>query len=162
MKARTLITALSCLGVACLLAVPVVADPPENEHHTMTAKCVKVIDGDTLIVKCDEKERTIDLEGVDAPELGQPWGKEVRAFVADMVGGREVAVEMVDTGEGEGFARVTVDGQDLSQLLAASGLAWGTDDGELEAAADKAKSSPCGLWLDSDPVPPWEFREAQA
>ena len=55
MKARTLTTALSCLGIACLLTMPVVADPPEDEHHTMTAKCVKVVDGDTLIVKCDKK-----------------------------------------------------------------------------------------------------------
>ena len=162
MQSRSLITALSCLGIACILAVPVVAGPPENEHHSMTAKCVKVVDGDTLIVKCDKKETTVDLEGVDAPELGQPWGKEVRAFVADMVGGRKIEVEMVGAEDGKNVARVTVDGQDLSQLLAARGLAWGTDHGELEALSEKAKSSPCGLWLDPDPVPPWEFREAQA
>ena len=162
MKTRILITALICLGVVCLFAGPVVADPPEDEHHTMTAKCVKVVDGDTLIVRCDKKETTVDLEGVDAPELGQPWGKEVRAFVADMVGGRKIEVEMVDAGNGVAVARVTVDGQDLSHLLAARGLAWGTDDGDLEALTEKAKSSPCGLWLDPDPVPPWEFREAQA
>ena len=162
MKAQTLTTALICLGIACLLAMPVVADPPEDEHHAMTAKCVKVVDGDTLIVKCDKKEMTIDLAGIDSPELGQPWGKEVRSFVADMVRGEKIEVELVDSENGEGTARITVDGQDLSHLLAARGLAWGTDDGELEALSDKAKSSPCGLWLDSNPVPPWEFREAQA
>ncbi len=162
MKTRTLITALSCVGIALLLAMPVVADPPDDEHHAMTAKCVKVVDGDTLIVKCDKREMTVDLEGVDAPELGQPWGKEVRTFVADMVRGQVIEVELVETTDGTGTARITIDGQDLAHLLAARGLAWGTDDGELEALSENAKSSPCGLWLDSNPVPPWEFREAQA
>ena len=161
MKARNLIAVVGCLGVVCLLAMPVVADPPEDEHHTMTAKCVKVVDGDTLIVKCDKKEMTIDLAGIDSPELEQPWGKEVRNFVADMVHRREIEVEMVESADGTATARITVDGQDLSHLLAARGLAWGTDDGELEALSENAKSSPCGLWLDSNAVPPWEFREAQ-
>ena len=162
MKARNLVTALSCLGIACLLAVPVVADPPEDEHHAMTARCVKVVDGDTIIVKCDKREMTVDLNGVDAPELGQPWGKEVRTFVRDMLRGREIEVELMETTDGVTTAKIVVDGEDLSRLLAARGLAWGTDDGELEELTEKVKLSPCGLWLDPEPVPPWEFREAIA
>ncbi len=100
----------------------------------MTAKCVKVVDGDTLVVKCDHNEMIVDLAGVDAPELGQPWGKEVRSFVRDMVRGREIQVEVVKSGDDCTIVRITVGGEDLSQLLAARGLAWATDDGELEGA----------------------------
>jgi endonuclease YncB( thermonuclease family) len=148
--------------VACLLALPLVATPPEAEHTAMTAKCVKVVDGDTLVVRCDRDEMTVELEGVDAPEIGQPWGKEVRTFVRDMVRGRDLQVEVVERTDGHAVARVSVDGADLSELLAARGLARATDNGELGALAEKAKASPCGLWMDPEPVPPWEFRDATA
>jgi endonuclease YncB( thermonuclease family) len=162
MKSSTSIVTLSILGVACLLALPLVATPPDDAHHAMTAKCVKVVDGDTLVVRCDHDEMTVELDGVDAPELGQPWGKEVRSFVRDMVRGRQLRVEVVERTDGHAVARISVDGADLSELLAARGLAWGTDHGKLEALSDKAQSTPCGLWLDPEPVPPWEFREATA
>jgi len=162
MNTRKLITVLGCMGIAWSLAMPVVAVPPEDGHQQMTAKCVKVVDGDTLIVKCKKRQMIVELDGVDAPELGQPWGKDVRAFVADMVRGREIEVELLETSNGTVTARVRVGGEDLSRLLAQRGLAWGTDDGELEELTDEIQSSPCGLWLDPEPVPPWEFREAIA
>jgi hypothetical protein len=33
---------------------------------------------------------------------------------------------------------------------------------ELGDLTEKAKSAPCGIWLDAEPVPPWEFRKAAA
>ncbi len=162
MRATRLFSVMSVLTIAGLLTVPLVAAPPVEDHHSMTAKCVKVVDGDTLVVKCDHNVMTVDLVGVDAPELGQPWGKEVRGFVRDMVRGREIQVVVVKDGDDCAIVRITVGGEDLSQLLAARGLAWATDDGELKALSDKAQSSPCGIWMDPDPVPPWEFREAIA
>lgn len=162
MKKDHFLVVISGIAVACLLAAPLVAKPPEEDQHAMTAKCVKVVDGDTLVVKCDHNEMTVELVGVDAPELGQPWGKEVRSFVRDMVRGREIQVEVVKRGDDCTIVRITVGGEDLSQLLAARGLAWATDDGELKALSDKAQSSPCGIWMDPEPVPPWEFRDAIA
>jgi endonuclease YncB( thermonuclease family) len=162
MRRRDLINALVCLEIASVVVAPVIAVPPESDHLAMTAKCVKVVDGDTLIVKCDKRQMIIDLAGVDAPEIGQPWGKEVRTFVADMVRGRKIRVELVDTSDGTNQARVIVDGEDLARLLAVRGLAWGIDDGELESLSEGARTSPCGLWLDPDPIPPWEFRDAIA
>jgi endonuclease YncB( thermonuclease family) len=162
MRRRHLINALVCLELASVVVAPVIATPPEGGRHTMTAKCVKVVDGDTLIIRCEKRQMIVDLQGVDAPEIGQPWGKEVRSFVADMVHGRRVEVMVVDTTDGTATARVTVDGEDLSRLLVNRGLAWGIDGGELEDLTDGVRESPCGLWLDPDPVPPWEFRDAIA
>jgi micrococcal nuclease len=162
MKITNLLTVIGLAAVVALLAVPVVAGPEEARPHAVTAKCIRVVDGDTIVVKCDKRQMTVDLEGVDAPELGQPWGKEVRSFVRDMVQGREVEVEIIEAGDGSGTARVLVGGQDLSRLLAERGLAWATAAGELQDLSEKAKSAPCGIWLDAQPVPPWEFREATA
>jgi endonuclease YncB( thermonuclease family) len=44
-----------------------------------TAKVVKVTDGDTIHVLTDAKETIrIRLNGIDAPELGQPFGNNAR------------------------------------------------------------------------------------
>ena len=162
MKLTRFLTVIGIVGVAAVLAGPVVAGPEEAEPHAVSATCIKVIDGDTIVVKCDKRQMTVDLEGVDAPELDQPWGKEVRSFVRNMVEGRELKVEIIEAGEGSGTARVLVAGQDLSRLLAERGLAWATAGGELGDLTEKAKSTPCGLWRDAEPVPPWEFRESAA
>ena len=162
MKFANLLVVITLVGAAALLALPVVAGPEESETHTVTATCIKVVDGDTIVVKCDKRQMTVDLAGIDAPELGQPWGKEVRGFVRDMVEGNQVTVEVIEAGETGGTARVMVAGQDLSRLLAERGLAWATAGSELADLTEKARSAPCGLWLDAQPVPPWEFRESAA
>lgn len=162
MKFTFVLSVVGLVGVAALLAVPVVAGSDETEQQAVAATCIKVIDGDTIVVKCDKRQMTVELDGVDAPELGQPWGKEVRNFVREMVEGRALEVRIIEVGDDSGTARVLVAGQDLSRLLAERGLAWATAAGELQDLTEKAKSAPCGLWLDVQPVPPWEFRKAAA
>ncbi|MEE4272073.1 MAG: thermonuclease family protein [Thermoanaerobaculales bacterium] len=133
--------------------------------NEITGKCVKVIDGDTLIVKCDKAERTVQIHGIDAPELEQPWGKETRSFVKKMVGGENVQIEVIE-GDGDVVdARVTVNGIDMSEMLISRGLAWVPEDStdeELVDLAERAREMPCGLWTDSSPQPPWDFREARS
>jgi len=160
MRSNSTKLVLCCLGAAVLLAGVALAN-----QQTITGKCIKVVDGDTLIVECDKTRRTVELDGIDAPELQQPWGKEVRSFLRDVVAGRQVEVEVLEGTEDTVRARVTVNGQDLSEMLAARGLAWvpeGSSDEALSELSSKAKDMPCGLWRDADPVPPWEFREARS
>lgn len=131
----------------------------------MSGKCVKVLDGDTLIIECDKNKRTVNIEGIDAPELGQPWGKEVRSFVRNMVRGEKVDVEVLENSGDTIRARVTVNGVDLSVMLVSRGLAWvseGSTDSELVGLGTKARELPCGLWMDTAPEPPWEFRAAKS
>jgi len=130
----------------------------------MTGKCVKVLDGDTLIIECDKSRRTVNIEGIDAPELNQPWGKEVRSFVRDIVRGHNVEVEVLEINGDTVLARVTVNGIDLSEMLVSRGLAWVPEDStdvDLVGLSAKAKELPCGLWMDAEAQPPWEFRAAR-
>ena len=63
------------------------------------------------------------------------------------------------------YKRQTIDGTDLSEMLASRGLAWVPEhgaDSELAELSAKAKEFPCGLWMDPDPEPPWEFRAARS
>jgi len=146
-----------------LVVVWIVAGAAVAGENPMTGKCVKVLDGDTLIIECEKGQRTVNIEGIDAPELDQPWGKVVRNFVRDLVRGEDVQVEVVEVTGDTVVARVTVNGIDLSEMLVGRGLAWVPDesvDGDLAELSAKARELPCGLWMDADPQPPWEFREA--
>ena len=55
-----------------------------------------------------------------------------------------------------------VDGVNVNLELVRNGLAWRyykySNDEALLAAQNEAKGAKRGLWLDPDPVPPWEWR----
>ena len=143
-----------------LVAVMLVAGGALAGDKEISGKCVKVIDGDTLVIKCDKATRTVEIDGVDAPELDQPWGKETRNFVKKMVGGEKVEFEIIESDGDVVRARVLVNGIDMSEMLVSSGLAWVSEDGadaELLELSSKAREMPCGLWTDPDPQPPWDF-----
>ncbi len=155
----------SMIFIGTLAVVWIVAGGALAGDGVMTGKCVKVLDGDTLIIECDKNKRTVNIEGIDAPELEQPWGKEVRGFVRDMVRGEKVEVEVLENSGDTIRARVTVNGVDLSEMLVSRGLAWvseGSTDSELVVLGTKARELPCGLWMDTAPEPPWEFRAAKS
>jgi len=148
-----------------LVAVMVASGGAFAGDNEITGKCIKVIDGDTLVIKCDKATRTVEINGVDAPELDQPWGKETRKFVRQMVGGEKVEIEVIETDGDVVRARVMVNGIDMSEMLVSRGLAWVSEEGADEALTDlgnKAKEMPCGLWTDSNPQAPWDFREARS
>ena len=150
--------------VGTLAVVLIVAGGALAGQDAMTGKCVKVVDGDTLIIECEKNRRTVNIEGIDAPEIDQPWGKEVRGFVRDMVRGEKVEVEVLEDSGDTIRARVTVNGVDLSEMLVSRGLAWGPEDStdaELVSLGTKARELPCGLWMDPEAEPPWEFRAAR-
>jgi len=150
--------------VAVLAVMAIAASGVLAGEAVMTGKCVKVLDGDTLVIECEKNRRTVNIEGIDAPELDQPWGKEVRNFVRDMVRGEDVDIEVIESSEDLVVARVTVNGIDLSEMLVSRGLAWvpeDSTDADLVVMGSKARDLPCGLWMDAEAEPPWEFRAAR-
>lgn len=64
---------------------------------------------------------------------------------------------------GRTVARVRCDGQDVSESQVLGGMAWVFDryvtDRGLYRLQDEAKAARRGLWGDSTPVPPWEWRK---
>jgi endonuclease YncB( thermonuclease family) len=78
-----------------LFAVTLNVVIPEGE--TVTGRCVGVHDGDsmTLLVDTPEGKRQakIRLDGIDAPELGQPFGRVSRAGLAEMFFDKQCRVE---------------------------------------------------------------------
>jgi len=138
--------------------------PSDASPGTVT----RVLDGDSFEIAGDGGMITVRLFGVDCPEKDQPFADEARRYTSDMILGKEMRVDPVETDRyGRTIADVyTGDGTHLNAKLVEVGLAWwyehyapdATALRDLEASARKAKR---GLWSRIDPIPPWEYREQQ-
>ena len=109
----------------------------------------------------------IRIYGIDCPERGQPYGTKARQFTSDRVLEKMVTVVLKDTDKyGRTVARISMpDGSDLGTELVKAGLAWwykhySPHDTELEKLEREARGAKRGLWKESNPVPPWEWRHA--
>ena len=62
-----------------------------NEHYS--GICVRVLDGDTVTI-ADEGQNLhrIRITGLDAPELGQPYGNQAKTELKELLLGKEVTI----------------------------------------------------------------------
>ena len=131
---------------------------------SFAAKVIGVADGDTITVLRNQKPVRIRLAGVDAPERRQAWGNRARQFTAAACFGKTVTVYERDR---DRYGRIVADivlpdGQNLSEALVANGLAWHyrrySTSMRLATLEQEARAARRGLWVDANPVAPWEFR----
>jgi endonuclease YncB( thermonuclease family) len=127
-------------------------------------RCVDVIDGDTIVAESGPgRSLRVELFGIDAPELEQPFGPEAREHVAEIAQGREIELSDTGTGTGTVTASVRVDGNDLSDAQIRAGFAWLPQEGEttedLAIALFMAQSEGTGLWSESEPEHPAVWRK---
>jgi endonuclease YncB( thermonuclease family) len=127
---------------------------------------VGIADGDTITVLRDKEQVRIRLYGIDCPEGGQAFGKKAKQFTSEMVFGKVVEVDHIDTDRyGRIVALVRFDGVLLNSALVQEGLAWVYNYyctlpfcEEWFVLQLKAKDAKRGLWADPNPIPPWEYR----
>lgn len=141
----------------------------------LAGEVLGVPDSDALLLKAtDGREHRIRLNGIDAPELQQPFGKESQELLQQLLRGRKLRV--VTQGEdragqiiGDVFVRLE-EGQDeklLNVELVERGWAWhfvrfAKDNRQLSEAEQRARVGRLGLWAEAGPVSPWDFRRQQA
>ncbi len=175
----------SVLACACLvlLALPLPGDSsPEHEWRgsqggsagsprsrgpLFTGRVVAVHDGDTISVLVGRRPRKVRLEGIDCPELSQPYGRVAKLFTSDRAFGKTVDVQQTTVDRyGRIVGRVVVNGEDLSNAILAAGLAWHytqySSDRTLDAAEWSARAAHRGLWSQPNPMPPWVYRRPRA
>lgn len=128
------------------------------------ARVVGVVDGDSVrVATSTQQQLEIRLDGIDAPELGQDFGRRAKQHTSDLLFKREVEVEPKGLDRyGRTVARVRVGGKDASVEIIRAGYAWHfvkySSDPELAAAERQARSEHRGLWADAAPVAPWDYR----
>ena len=135
------------------------ASPP------LTGKVVAVHDGDTFTLQSGPTLYKIRLADVDAPEMAQVFGKQARRFTEQMILGRKVLVDvvMIDRYGRRVGAVIVEDGRVLNEELVHAGLAWyyrvnPIKNRRLQRLEHDALAGKLGLWVEKNPVPPWEFR----
>jgi len=168
----------SVLTVAALaLALSQAAQAAE-----IVGRVVSVADGDTITVLDASKEQhKIRFGGIDAPERKQAFGTRSRQNLARYVAGKEVRLNChkVDRYHRK-VCKVWVQpsdcprcGKTLNVGLAqvTDGMAWwyrryageqsAEDRGRYESAEEEARLRKRGLWRDTEPMPPWEWRRSK-
>lgn len=128
---------------------------------------VAVLDGDSLILLDQEKTQTkIRLGQIDAPELGQDFGKASKKVLSGLVFGRTVKIEKITIDNyGRVVGTVWLNGADICRQMLESGMAWAYrkylhDPSYLETER-QAKNARLGLWSKPDPEPPWIYRHSK-
>ena len=137
------------------------------QAETLEGKVIKIADGDTLtLLTSANKQIKIRLAGIDTPEKKQPFGKRAKQALANLAFQKQALVE-VETKDryGRTVGTVFVGSQNLNAELVRQGMAWVyrkyTDDERLYALESEAKQAKRGLWLDENPIPPWEWRKGK-
>lgn len=130
------------------------------------AKVVGVKDGDTIVVLLDGNvQETIRLAHVDCPEKKQAFGMRAKQFASDFCFGK--TVKIIETARrdrsGRMIALVYVNNKCLNQALVSNGLAWHfkkySKDMSYDVLEQKARVAKIGLWLDPNPIAPWDWRK---
>lgn len=152
------------LLIATLLAA--ISAPAE----TLSGRVVGVTDGDTVtVLDASNGQWKVRLMGIDAPEKNQAFGQRSKQHLSDLVFDKQVTIEYSKKDKyGRTIGKILVDGDDANLEQIKAGMAWHykqyqkeqtpSDQSRYSNAEDQAREGKVGLWADSDPTPPWDFR----
>ncbi|MFM8188744.1 MAG: thermonuclease family protein [Pirellula sp.] len=136
-----------------------------EKEEEITAKVIKVIDGDSIKVRTAAgKEYEIQIEGTDAPELKQEYGKESSEALKKMVFDSDVRVSWKKKDNFDRpLAQVYRGDKHVNAEMISSGNAWHFKRyNQSQALADleiQAKKEKKGLWKLENPIAPWDYRK---
>jgi micrococcal nuclease len=132
-------------------------------ENLVTAKVIRIVDGDTIKVTYDGIEESVRLLLVDTPETKhpsipvQPFGPEASEFAEATLADKEIQLEF-DGPERDKYDRllayIWVDGENFNQMLLEEGYARYayvydppyTHQKEMTEAEERAKTSRVGIW----------------
>lgn len=136
------------------------------EADDLTGKVVGIVDGDTIdVLTADMTTTRIRLNGIDAPEAGQPFGKNAKQYLSETIGGKSARIVTHDKDRyGRTIGDVYHESTLINLELVRAGLAWhyvqyAPDDATLAAAEVEAREAKRGLWSDARHVAPWDWRK---
>lgn len=175
MNPRHVRASLICILASWLgLFAAQASDPPT----AFTAKVVKVSDGDVISVTLGNLEFEVRLNGIDAPDQGQPFATNAKRALNDAVLEKEVRIAWLKRDKkGRILGEVFLGSRRMTLEMVSDGYAWhhvkySKDevparpekkefDEDLARAESEAKKARKGLWADSDAIAPWDFRDAK-
>lgn len=138
-------------------------------QKTLTAKVVGIKDGDTVVVLDSlNNQTTLRLAEVDCPEKSQPFGTKAKQFTSDQIYLKNIKYIVTDTDRyGRSIAMIYYDNDNkyLSAEIIKAGMGWHykrySTSTKLANFEVKAKKDKIGLWVDNNPIAPWEWRKSK-
>ena len=141
--------------------------------HTIQGRIVGVHDGDSVtLLDATNRQYKVRLDGIDAPELGQTFGRASKASLSRLTFRREAIAKCgkVDRYRRE-VCSLHVAGTDAGLAQVEAGMAWYFRRYEKELTAERrqaneqaekqARDNRKGLWIEVSPVAPWDWRAAK-
>jgi endonuclease YncB( thermonuclease family) len=154
------------LSVCLLLSIVAV-----TRAATIQAKVTDVPSGNTIIVSNINRPLKVILKGITPPEAGQPFSDAAREHLKALVMDKAVFVEYTNLSDGYLQAKVVLNQIDIASQMLRDGAAWydpGVEytltagDRELYLSCEQAaRAEKRGLWSDTNPVSPWDFRKSR-
>lgn len=127
-----------------------------------------ILDGDTItLLDGSGIHHRIRLAAIDAPEKAQAFGRQGKEMLAGICHGKRASIQVVDTDRyGRTVGEVTCAGVNANEAMIEAGMAWVYEKhakgyGHLFPIEEEARAGRRGLWADTDPLPPWEWRRQQ-
>ena len=147
-----------------ILLLILIAAPASAE--TLLGKVERVVDGDTIKVRIEDRLVTVRLAEIDAPEKQQSFGPEATLQLRKLVETKAVRVEVKTTDMyGRYVGRVyspPKNGLDVCATMVQLGYAWTyqqySHDRQLLYYETDARLGHIGLWAERNPVAPWDWR----
>ncbi|WP_304334093.1 thermonuclease family protein [Conchiformibius steedae] len=158
---------------AAVLAIFGISQGPSNSNSkNYSGTVTAVTDGDTVrITDHNGQKQRIRMAFIDAPESSQSHGKASQAALKQMVEGKKVQVEVIDTDQYQRqVARLRINGEDVNFAQIQNGHAWHyqsiakrnqpkDDFARYDSAQAEAKKQRKGLWRERSPLAPWDYRK---
>lgn len=136
-----------------------------SDDDTVEGKVTRIIDGDSILVT-DSKdiEYEVQLEGIDAPEAKQEFGKESTEALSKMLKDKSVKLTWKSKDNFDRLLAQVYDGEKhINTEMLKAGMAWHfkkyNKDESLAKVESEAKEAKKGLWAKESPMAPWDYRQ---
>ena len=145
-------------------ALLIVLSMPAVNGQELTGEVISVADGDTLTILGNKQLIRVRLSGIDCPEKRQAFGQKVNNLYTSVLSYNKT-VTLRGHGKdryGRTLADVLLpDRRNSNQELLSAGYAWwyrqyAPGQSELSNLEGQARRDKQGLWIDPNPIPPWE------
>ena len=126
---------------------------------------IKISDGDTItILDSNNRKHKIRLDKIDAPEQKQCFGINAKNHLVSLISGKQVKVICRKKDRYKRILGIVyLQEKEINLQMVKDGFAWHysyfDNTKSYIEAEQKAKQNKSGLWIQENPVTPYEFRK---